>query len=636
MGLESTHGSKMQAGEFQEPGLKALGSKDACSRHKRSLSYPDKGVENDDLGISPRSFLGLQSDMGEVKECIDVKKKQSPVTKHQSSLKQEILQLERRLQDQFTVRRALEKALGYTSSSHVASNENLMPKVLLPYVASAVAYNTPCLKSTSVEMLSGGSAHEIPTKELIKEIAVLELEVMYLEQHLLSLYRKAFNQQISSLSPSTHHGCPLIPKSAPFPDVAQHDVLLKRERPGVKSGQPMLPRNPVTSSKKELKDIGAFDKLKDPGVQRSHSELSQRAVPLTRTSLPMDSVAKALRTCHSQPLSFLEPQAENSTTNLVSLAEHLGTSISDHVPETPNRLSEDAIRCMGAIYCKLSEPPIAHHVISSSPSSFSSMSAFSPQNQCGRWSPHYEDSSSDIRLDGSKRYSGLYTTMVEVPWICGDGQRLEDAEPMLKNFRSLVHKLEKVDPRRLKHDEKLAFWINIHNALAAYNIGGQTISADAIQSSILGCRTQRPGQWLRTFLYPRMKFKSGDDRQSYAIDQPEPLLHFALCSGNYSDPAVRVYTAKRVFQELDAAKEEFIQATIGTRKEQKLVLPKIVEAYAKDSGLSSSELVDMVQYYLPERQRKAMQQSQGKLRKNIEWVPHNFSFRYLIPKEMLK
>ena len=29
----------------------------------------------------------------------------------------------------------------------------------------------------------------------------------------------------------------------------------------------------------------------------------------------------------------------------------------------------------------------------------------------------------------------------------------------------MVEQLEKVDPSHLKHDEKLAFWINIYNAL---------------------------------------------------------------------------------------------------------------------------------------------------------------------------
>lgn len=41
----------------------------------------------------------------------------------------QILQLEKRLQDQFAERRVLEKALGYGSSSHDNSNETLMPKV---------------------------------------------------------------------------------------------------------------------------------------------------------------------------------------------------------------------------------------------------------------------------------------------------------------------------------------------------------------------------------------------------------------------------------------------------------------------------------------------------------------------------
>lgn len=41
----------------------------------------------------------------------------------------QILQLEKRLQDQFEVRRALEKALGYRTSSHEITSELLMPKV---------------------------------------------------------------------------------------------------------------------------------------------------------------------------------------------------------------------------------------------------------------------------------------------------------------------------------------------------------------------------------------------------------------------------------------------------------------------------------------------------------------------------
>jgi hypothetical protein len=41
----------------------------------------------------------------------------------------QILQLEKRLQDQFQVRWALEKALGYRTSSHESMSELSMPKV---------------------------------------------------------------------------------------------------------------------------------------------------------------------------------------------------------------------------------------------------------------------------------------------------------------------------------------------------------------------------------------------------------------------------------------------------------------------------------------------------------------------------
>lgn len=34
--------------------------------------------------------------------------------------------------------------------------------------------------------------------------------------------------------------------------------------------------------------------------------------------------------------------------------------------------------------------------------------------------------------------------------------------------RSLIHRLEGVDLRKMKHEEKLAFWINVHNALVMH------------------------------------------------------------------------------------------------------------------------------------------------------------------------
>ncbi|KAK7406620.1 hypothetical protein VNO78_08249 [Psophocarpus tetragonolobus] len=611
-------------------------------RHKRSKSLPDKKkIEEDNPDNRIQATDRMKLDMGYLTECDKARKNRTPTNEVHSTLKQEILQLERRLQDQFQFRSTLEKALGFRSSSLVNSNQMMTPK---------------------------------PATELIKEIAVLELEVVYLEQHLLSLYRKAFDQQLSSVSPTSKEEnvkFPLTTASARFINVSIPEVLAKKECSTVQSNDYELETKRKEHNRYEPETFGKEynenlleEKHLDSGIYRCYSSLSHYPA-FTRASPSEESLAKSLRACHSQPLSMLE-YAQSSSSNIISLAEHLGTRISDHVPVTPNKLSEEMVKRISAIYCKLADPPMTHPGLSSPSSSLSSTSAFSIGDQGDMWSPRFRNNSSfDVRLDnpfhveGLKEFSGPYSTMVEVSWLYRESQKSGDTEKLLQNFRSLICRLEEVDPSRLKHEEKLAFWINIHNALvmhaflaygipqnnmkraflllkAAYNVGGHTISADTIQSTILKCRMSRPGQWLRLLFSPKTKFKAGDRRQAYALEHSEPLSHFALCSGNHSDPAVRVYTPKRVFQELDVAKDEYIRANLGVRKDQKILLPKLLESFSKDSGLCPKGVMDMILESLPESLRKSVKKCQlAKSRKCIEWIPHNFTFRYLISKDMM-
>lgn len=110
-----------------------------------------------------------------------------------------------------------------------------------------------------------------------------------------------------------------------------------------------------------------------------------------------------------------------------------------------------------------------------------------------------------------------------------------------------------------------------------------------------------------------------------------------LCEPFHDLSQVRVYTPKRVFQELEAAKDEYIRATFGVRKDHKILLPKIVEAFAKSSGLCPVGVLEMIQQSVPESLRKSVKKCQlAKSRKSIEWIPHNFTFRYLISKELVK
>lgn len=609
----------------------------ASSRHKRSKSFPDKNrAPEDGSDVSPKVSQGMKQGLVHVEPSLKTNKKPSSNSETHDSLKQEILQLEKRLQDQFQVRHVLEKALGYQTSSHDNASDVSMPK---------------------------------PATELIKEIATLELEVAHLEQYLLSLYRKAFDQQVSSVSPSTKDASSKdkrlrTPKDIPRARLFETPPSANAKR-REDSAVP-LSVQPLEIPLKDAHGLSEEEKLLHSGVHRCHSALSHRSALEVRISPREESLGKAVRACHSQPLSMIE-FARKAGTSVVSLAEYLGTTVSDHVPESASRLSEDMIKCMSSIYCKLADPPLANQGLSSPNSSLSSASAFSPQDQSDMWSPGLRNNSSfDVRLDnpfhveGLKEFSGPYSTMVEVPWIHRDSQKLGDIEPLLQNYRSLICRLEEVDPRKLRHEEKVAFWINIHNALvmhaflaygipqnnvkrvfqllkAAYNVGGHTISADTIQSTILGCRMSRPGQWLRLLLSPKKKFKTRDERQAYGIKHSEPLLHFALCFGSHSDPAVRIYTPKGLSQELETAKDEYVRATFGVRKDKKILLPKTVESFAKDSGLCAADIIEMVQKCLPDSLRKSLKKCPvGKSSKSIEWIPYNFSFRYLIAKELAK
>ncbi|KAK3126284.1 hypothetical protein QOZ80_7AG0554320 [Eleusine coracana subsp. coracana] len=633
------------------PFTKPVKPSNAPARHKRSKS----DFEEKDMKTAPRPSQKaanqpkLQGRNSNSHLKTEVKKGNQPKIEAQNSLKKEILQLEMHLKDQQVVRGALEKALGPDPAPVTLPNESSMLK---------------------------------PATQLIREVATLELEIKHLEQHLLTLYRKAFEQQQQQQQSAPTLASSDADREAPKLSVSSRSSHLeetpKAKAPLRRGGDPMLHFScpPLNKGRHGTVDDCSPStcprKTMDAEISlRSQSALSFRGVCSSRISPTEDSLARALRSCHSQPFSFLE-EAEATTSGVVSLADYLGTNVADHIPETPNNLSEEMVRCMAGVYCKLADPPLVHHRPSSSPtSSFSSTSVVSPQYIGDMWSPNCRrEATLDSRLinpfhvEGLKEFSGPYNTMVEVPSISRDSRRLREAEDLLQTYKLILYRLETVDLRRMTNEEKLAFWINVHNALlmhaylkygmpqnhlkktsllvkAECKIAGRTINAAVIQGLVLGCSTHCSGHWLRTLLHPRIKSrgsKAGSEWQAFAVHQSEPLLRFALCSGSHSDPAVRVYTPKRLSQQLEAAKEEYIRATVGVWKEHRVLLPKLVEAYARDAKLSPERLVDSVQRSLPESLRTAVQRcrrgggrSAGKV---VEWVPHRQSFRYLLARDL--
>ncbi|KAM7251226.1 hypothetical protein ACFE04_023109 [Oxalis oulophora] len=565
------------------------------SKHKRSYSDSssyEKKVEKQKLMTN-----SLMPDFNSGNN-VETKRRRPENNDIQNSLKQEILQLQERLREQFVVRQAMENALSYRPFSFDTMNDNSVPQA---------------------------------AKEVIKDIALLELEVSHLEKYLLSLYRKTHSQQVMVSSPKRLNATTNVDKKMSR-DEYKHDTKLE------------------SRVEESSHDTWREQTLLDSGIHRSHSSLSQHSVP-------MKALATAFDSYHSLPLHMLE-QNNSDSSNTRSLAEHFGIGT---LNQTPTWISEEMLKCMSAVYCELADPPLINPDYVSSPLSYSS--SLEGQDQLGdTWSPQCRKISryssqygnNPFHYGASAEFSP-YCTMVKVISLFRDGHKLKKVEHKLREYRSLVHRLEKVNPSKMKHEEKLAFWINVHNTLvmhaflaygipqnslkrmssllkAAYNIGGHTISVDALQSVILGCRLPRPGNWLKLLFPPRKKFKVGDARRNYVIEHPEPRLYFALCCGCQSDPAVRIYTPKTVFQDLEAAKEEYIQSTFGllNNKEEKMALPKIVESFIKDSELCPAGLNEMIEDIIPYSLRNKKKRNG----KNIEWIPHNFTFQYLLSREL--
>ncbi|XP_050376117.1 uncharacterized protein LOC126793595 isoform X2 [Argentina anserina] len=512
--------------------------------------------------------------------------------------------------------RLLQNMLGNCESPTLLSYYNPIAQSdrILPDQASLCCDSE---KALSCSVITSSALDDIPTPkssaELEEEIATLELEIMHLERHLLSLYRTAFQ------------GCAL-PNT---PD--RHVQFMKR------SPSKTVLKQPHPQLELQVHKGGRFQhEQTSPAYSQLNSDHHSKTTTIKVTPKRDQKVADS---CHRSR----------------SLGDHLGASRIDSSLSTPDRVSEDIVRCISSIYCKLATPQ-AQAALSASPtSSLSSSSIFSSKNPCESWSPHCNDYSMADH-EGFKDNNGPYTSMIEVLKICLDDDSFNYAAQMLQNFRSLVRSLEKVDVLKMKREEKLAFWINIHNALvmhaflaygthnrarstlilkAAYNIGGHFVNAYVIQSSILGIRAHHAAPWLQSLLNSGKKLKTGSLKHIYALEYPEPLVHFALCSGAYSDPAVRAYTAKGIFQDLKLAKREFIQASIYTDNDTKVYLPKILQYFAKDMSLSIHGLLEEIEDCISEIQKKAIGSCvKGRLDKSVHWQPQSQTFRYVIHEEL--
>ncbi|KAF4374716.1 hypothetical protein F8388_020237 [Cannabis sativa] len=530
-------------------------------------------------------------------------------SKHRASLEKDIEQLQSRLQQEKSMRIVLERAMGRASSTLSPGHRHFASQLILIRV---MAWRLrPVLESSHIRIFMGtlGNGFEFyvlfplskqQTKELIAEIESLEEEVANREQQVLSLYRSVFEHSVSR------------------PPSEQNSVVVSPAHPKHESRKhPSIISSAFCSSKNfPFRPLQALVSIDDPGKRHSKID-SAKSVPGLPKVRPMEktSILRTLR---------------------------------DHLHQCPSKLSEEMVRCMAVVYCWL-------------------RSAASVKTEKNR-SPMLSRSSTNVvqprrGVEEDQDLSGKST--VEILWISTDKGQFSHASYAINNYRVLVEQLERVNVRQMEPNAQISFWINVYNALvmhaylaygipssslrrlalfhkAAYNIGGRVISANTIEQSIFCFRTPRVGWWLETILSAALRKKSGEDRRlssTLGLPNSQLLVCFALCTGAFSDPVLRVYTASNVREELDEARRQFLQSNVLVKKSKKVFVPKMLERYARESSFSSDDLLKWITENVDKKLHDSIQKCLEckpikKASQIIEWLPYSSRFRYVFSKDL--
>lgn len=171
-----------------------------------------------------------------------------------------------------------------------------------------------------------------------------------------------------------------------------------------------------------------------------------------------------------------------------------------------------------------------------------------------------------------------------------------------RRYVNLVQDLQRVDVLALSQHERLAFFMNLYNAMVIhagirigrpegvidrraffgdfyYIIGGYPYSLTTIKNGILRCNQRQPYSLVKPF-------NAGDKRLEVAVHKINPLIHFGTCNGTRSSPPVRFFSAEGVEAELRVAAREFFHGGgIEVNLEKRNVyLSKILKWYSIDFG----------------------------------------------------
>ncbi|XP_058471459.1 uncharacterized protein zgc:152951 isoform X1 [Solea solea] len=233
--------------------------------------------------------------------------------------------------------------------------------------------------------------------------------------------------------------------------------------------------------------------------------------------------------------------------------------------------------------------------------------------------------------------------------LSADGKSVDykgmSANPVFERYCELAIQLQRVELLSLSREEKLAFFINIYNALVihgalrlgvptniwqryrffnyvSYLIGGEVFTLQDIENGVL--RGNRKG--LAQFCRP---FSKTDPRLQVALPHVEPLIHFALNCGAKGCPPIKTYTPQDIDSQLRTAAEAFLENDDGCVVDSgkgEVRLSQLFKWYKADFGSTDENLLNWVLEHMGDSPKKTSLQgvlSAGKTK--VTFLPYDWS-----------
>lgn len=503
------------------------------------------------------------------------------------------------------------------------------------------------------------------TLELLAEVAVLEEEVVRLEEQVVNfrqgLYEEAVytssKRNVDNLSDSVEQSPSRSSKHQRSKSMFMNETSSVATIGRAQAPQPFLGRS-VSSRKMLFPETGYdrsshgiirpmngkqgsnkpnssldgrgkenqlfFNAVKDK--QSPEKKISKVVTPLKKPTIKQDSLDK----CSPMKIqldSRLRGQESPSDDRVME------------VESSPNKVAEDTLRCLCSIFIRMSTLK---------------------DKAVDLFSPRLGDVESEFRdpygvcAEMQPRDIGSYKQLYAIEGSTVDLNRTTNALFLIHRLKFLLGKLASVNLEGLSHQQKLAFWINTYNSCmmnailengipetpeavvalmqkATITVGGHALSAITIEHFIL-----RLPYHLK-FTCPKAVKNDEKARSIFGLEWSEPLVTFALACGSWSSPSVRVYTASNVENELEQAKRDYLQAAVGISRTNKMIIPKLLDWYLLDFAKDLESLLDWICLQLPnELRNEAVEclERKGKVpfSQLVQIMPYDFSFRLLIQR----